>query len=595
MNDLSDDKYPASDLADDEYSVLPPASVPPSPPKPLPRLYKSEPPPEEPGVEPHPKKKKRRQEEVHSQEPISENGEGGRKLLEATPTLETYEGRKSARIVIGAAVLGVLALSIFVIVKMIGGSGKPSDGRDPLASGKDSGASAAPNANPAQREKEAQGMFDHAKNVAEAGNHEEALSLLERIQKSYSGTQAAAEAAAAVARRNAGQPMFLNGAIVNARRIIESGPAPRVEQSEDDAGVDTPPSQQPRIARADGGSTVRTNQQLNVKIRPSTFEGEPHRETGLSLPKADVEPNVLPKGFKPRLEYGVHKSGWPLEILSTRDGSVMVFVPGGAFAMGRDDGRNEERPAHAVTLSPFYIDQHEVTAGQFKRALSVGGVRIDADAALALDLDSAEPRNPVTNLTYAEASDYANWVGKRIPTEAQWEFAARTTDDRLHPWGNSPAAWKRPRLPRQLDQVMSFDNDLSPYNVFDLAGNAWEWTSDWFDASWYNRLKGRNTLDPTGPKSNRDHQRSVRGGSDIWASSWRVGVNEDKRIPYLGFRCVLLVSGGSPKGFPASNPNGAAMAPPAPGSSGSLPPAPGSGGRPAQPQRPNSGDASRPF
>src|SRR5438045_9113624 len=120
--------------------------------------------------------------------------------------------------------------------------------------------------------------------------------------------------------------------------------------------------------------------------------------------------------------------------------------------MGNDDGPIEERPAHLVQLSPYYIDQHEVTIRQF--ALYKGQV-----------VNGPQAETPVVKVSWDDAEGYATWSGKSLPTEAQWEMSARTTDGRIHPWGNGPAPWSRPRLSKQIDPVMSFPTAMSPYGA----------------------------------------------------------------------------------------------------------------------------------
>lgn len=557
-----------------EALLDPPAPARPmEPPKPLPRLYKSAPPPEEESPEPAPRKKRKSLSEEPQAGKKSRRGsvdpddEGAGKLVEATPALETYEGRKYARMIVGAVIVGVLGI-IGLVIANLGNPSAPNQAPGSAAD-KSGGPSAASKPSQAQRERESRSMFEHAREVAQAGNIDEAVGLLERLESAYPNTKAAEDAAEALDRRERRQPLFVSGAVVKADVVVEREAAPSV-------GSEKPevlPSERPTAGKDPIIPDTHVSRPKDVRVVAPGAGAEPHRDTGLSLPTAEIEPRRLPQGFLPRLQYGVHTSGWPVEIVSAKDGSVMVLIPGGSFRMGRDDGKPEERPAHLVTLNPYYMDQHEVTVRQFKRALASGGVALEGDAAAELDLESRSDDSPITNIKYVEALAYSKWTGKRLPTEAQWEFAARTTDGRRHPWGDPPANWSKPRAPRQIDRVMSFGSDLSPYSVFDLAGNAWEWTSDWFDASWYARLKGRNTLEPTGPSAGRERQRSVRGGSPNWLAAWRSGVKEDSRIPYLGFRCVLPLGGGSggPGPNPAGGPNGPQNLKAGPGGGGGQP------------------------
>ncbi len=276
---------------------------------------------------------------------------------------------------------------------------------------------------------------------------------------------------------------------------------------------------------------------VEANVQPPPTPVEPYRDTGLVQETANIAPRPLPAGFRARQEAGVHPSGWPLEITCDQDGAAMVLIPGGSFLMGRDDGTAVERPAHPVTLSPYYIDQHEVTVRQyrlFQRATGhqQGGPSSDGEIPDTL---------PVTEVNADDAYRYALWAGKAMPSEAQWEMAGRTIDGRIHPWGPGSPNWSRPREPKQVDPVVSFPSDMSPYGVFDLAGNVWEWTADWFSPDYYQQLAGKDTIDPVGPPQGqaKNPLLTVRGGSPEWDLAWRDGMTVRARLPYLGFRCVL--------------------------------------------------------
>jgi serine/threonine protein kinase len=187
----------------------------------------------------------------------------------------------------------------------------------------------------------------------------------------------------------------------------------------------------------------------------------------------------------------------------------MVYVPGGELRMGRDEGDEYERPAHTVTVKPFFMDQTEVTNEQYQRFIDATGhpappawkgTRFPADV----------EKLPVTDVTWEDAQAYAKWAGKRLPTEEEWEFAARGTDGRLYPWGNEFRAdfanvAAAPSEKRRLAPVGQFAQGVSPFGVLDLSGNAWEWT-----ASDYTAYPG-GTL-PTIP-AGYENLKVIRGGS----------------------------------------------------------------------------------
>ncbi len=256
---------------------------------------------------------------------------------------------------------------------------------------------------------------------------------------------------------------------------------------------------------------------------------------------------MLPPGFRAKPEAGVHESGWPLVIVGERDAAPMVLVPGATFMMGSDTGGVERGPSHQVRVSTYYIDQHEVTNRQFRSFLAETHYHGQPPGKWLTDdkIRSMPDDAPAVYVSYHDAEAYSLWALKRLPTEAQWELAARSVDGRRYPWGDQPARWTRPRKYHQVDIVASFPQDVSPYGVFDMAGNVQEWARDWYDPKFFNRLHDKTTEDPTGPPAKRQGiQRSVRGAAKDGLVYDRIGVNSDQRSPYMGFRCSLAVEGG---------------------------------------------------
>jgi formylglycine-generating enzyme required for sulfatase activity len=157
----------------------------------------------------------------------------------------------------------------------------------------------------------------------------------------------------------------------------------------------------------------------------------------------------------------------------------MVYVPGGAYTIGRDDGDPISRPARSVTLPPFFIDRTEVTNAEYKKFIDATGRKAPSDWK-----DGSYPDGrdnwPVTNVSWQDATAYAEWIGKRLPTEAEWEAAARGTDKRIYPWGNE---W-RPGITnvgtKGITEVGQYKDSASPAGALDMIGNVWELTADEF-------------------------------------------------------------------------------------------------------------------
>ncbi|MGE3819775.1 MAG: SUMF1/EgtB/PvdO family nonheme iron enzyme [Isosphaeraceae bacterium] len=449
-------------------------------------------------------------------------------LREETPNLDTVETRQRIRILVGAGVVGLLGLVALLIYQAI----KPDSVEDePIDFG--AAVAAAPvGPDRARAEKEAGELLDRAWQVAENGNATLAATILERLVKSYPGTNAAGTAKEALARPARNLPLFLDRPTVVASEVER--PAPATEPEVEPVAVVEASPGQPTPAK---GAVADLHLPTNAPEPPA-----------IAAPTVPAHPSIaarpLPKGFNPREGTAVHESGWPIEIVGQRDGAPMVLVPGGDFFQGRDGADAAEAPAHKVRLSTYYVDQHEVTVRQFKIFQRETGRRQERDRAIARDdalanLDDDDER-PVVMVSAREASDYARWAGKRLPTEAQWEAAGRTPDGRLFPWGSDA----EPAKGRTIQPVQTFRKDVSPYGAFDLGGNAWEWTKDWYDARSYQSFRNTQADDPTGPANRpRSSQLVIKGGSPDWALSHREGLRYDARLPHLGFRCVLPVEG----------------------------------------------------
>lgn len=201
----------------------------------------------------------------------------------------------------------------------------------------------------------------------------------------------------------------------------------------------------------------------------------------------------------------------------------MITIPAGPFTMGRDDGPEDERPAHVVTLQAFQIDRQPVTNREFAEFLNARG-HSSARGERYYDFDDNDARihpvngkyladngfehHPVVEPSWLGAREYCAWRGKRLPTEAEWEKAARSSDQRRYPWGNDAPTRARAQFAARFNEtapVEHFAAGASVYGVLNMAGNAWHWVSSAYRPYPYRADDGREDLTP-GPV------RATRGG-----------------------------------------------------------------------------------
>lgn len=235
--------------------------------------------------------------------------------------------------------------------------------------------------------------------------------------------------------------------------------------------------------------------------------------------------------------------------ISSRDGAPMVFVPAGKFLMGSNDprARADERPAHKVYLDAFWIDKYEVTNERFRRfAQATKYVTQDERSDWMSWRTFAQPsqeNNPVRWINFPDAVAYARWAGKQLPTEAQWEKAARGTDGRPYPWG---VKWDGSRLNLAdcfcvVTRVGTYPAGMSPYGALDMLGNVREWCRDWYDPRYYERSPRRNPPGPPAGTSKvcRGGSWDMRDGSIGYRVSARQAVRPNGGDDLTGFRCVV--------------------------------------------------------
>jgi formylglycine-generating enzyme required for sulfatase activity len=260
---------------------------------------------------------------------------------------------------------------------------------------------------------------------------------------------------------------------------------------------------------------------------------------GLAAYPAMAAPPV-DKGSK-ELATGQKQSQGKPAAAQPQEGSMAV-VPAGEFMMGSPTGDSDEQPAHKVFVDAFSMDVYEVTVGQYAAFLQAKG--IDPPSDWKTMNQPAHQKRPIANVDSTDAAAYCKWVGQRLPTEAEWEKAARGTDGRLYPWGNDPPTplhanfgkteWNNHEV---LTPIGSFEDGKSPYGIYDMAGNVWEWVSDWYD---YNYYKASPSQNPTGPSTGGT--KVIRGGA--WNSNPRAMRSANRSLisptdqGLDGFRCA---------------------------------------------------------
>jgi formylglycine-generating enzyme len=267
--------------------------------------------------------------------------------------------------------------------------------------------------------------------------------------------------------------------------------------------------------------------------------------------------------------------------VSKADG--MVLIPGGTFRMGTDDGMPFEGPVHDVSVKSFWIDKHEVTVGEFARFIEATNYVTDAEKfgwSVVFDIETgewkridganwrhpeggdaeADANEPIVQVSWSDASAYAKWSGKRLPTEAEWESAARgglvgkkyAWGDELRPGGKPVANWWQGVFPEKNTgedgfirraRVESFPPN--GYGLYDAGGNVWEWCADWYSDDYYENSPSDNPRGAAG-----GDERVIRGGSwmcaENFCTNYRVAARShsvpDTGLNNLGFRCVRDIS-----------------------------------------------------
>jgi formylglycine-generating enzyme required for sulfatase activity len=224
----------------------------------------------------------------------------------------------------------------------------------------------------------------------------------------------------------------------------------------------------------------------------------------------------------------------------------MVLVPAGEFTMGTDERLSDEGPQHRVTLPAFYIDRYEVTNLQYKAFIDATERR-SPDHFRNRTFPEGKADHPVTFVNWFDARDYCAWAGKRLPSDQEWEKAARGSDGRSFPWGNefsmyaanTPVRWASLRQEGDTTPVGAFREGTSPYGVYDMSGNVWEWTSAWYEAYPGNQRITENY---------GEKYKTLKGGSWWDCSFYKCGISAPSynrsffspkvKNASFGFRCA---------------------------------------------------------
>jgi formylglycine-generating enzyme required for sulfatase activity len=241
----------------------------------------------------------------------------------------------------------------------------------------------------------------------------------------------------------------------------------------------------------------------------------------------------------------------PVQMTRDMDGMQMVLVPAGEFLMGnREPNRNtqNEAPLHVVFLDAFWIDQTEVTIGMYWACVEAGSCRTETACGGSHEGWAQEYSSyPISCVNWGDAIAYCKWAGARLPTEAEWEKAARGTDERRWPWGDFFDATRLNycddtgycQVTGSQVAVGSYPSGTSPYGALDMAGNVWEWVADRYESDYYANSPYQN---PQGPSGGSEYV--IRGGGWLSALRYtrttsRTGASPTAGATYLGFRCAM--------------------------------------------------------
>ena len=285
-----------------------------------------------------------------------------------------------------------------------------------------------------------------------------------------------------------------------------------------------------------------TPEPTNTAEASATSTSQPIVEV-ISQPTKTDTPSPTAASVLPTPTLGIGSA-----VISDKDNMTLLYIPVGMFTMGSDNNNAplNERPAHQVYLDAYWIDQTEVTNKMYELCVSTGACKapqtINSATAFLYYENIAFNNFPVIYVDWNMAYTYCGWAGRRLPTEAEWEKAARGADGRIYPWGNAAPDSTLLNFKgnvQDTSSVKSYEAGKSPYGVYDMLGNVWEWVNDWYGEMYYQNSPATN---PKGPNSGTAHV--DRGGSWLKEDPAFTVSTRDNSGPgftslNLGFRCAM--------------------------------------------------------